>query len=241
MPRKINAEGLRLIKQWEGKELVAYKDPVGIWTIGYGHTDAAGLPKVTPGLRITEAEADEILKRDLGQYEQAVAQAVKVALTDNQFAALVSFTYNLGPANFRKSTLLKKLNAGNYDAIPGELAKWNKAGGKVLKGLSNRRAAEAGLWAKGEFVASQYIEPKPAPAVTKSTEGKGAIATGTGMAGTAATDAMADLARAGADQISPMTEALDLAKYAFLALTIAGIAFTIYGVWKRSRSDAGLA
>lgn len=241
MPRKINAEGLRLIKQWEGKELVAYQDPVGIWTIGYGHTDEAGPPKVTPGLRITDAEADEILKRDLGQYEAAVAQAVRVELSDNQFAALVSFTYNVGVGNFRKSTLLKKLNAGNYDAVPGELAKWNKAGGKTLRGLSNRRAAEAGLWARGEYVASQYIEPKPKPAVAKSTEGKGAIATGTGMAGTAATDVIADLARTGAEQISPLTEALDIAKYVFLALTIAGIAFTIYGVWKRSRSDAGLA
>ena len=233
MPRKINAEGLRLIKQWEGKKLVAYKDPVGIWTIGYGHTDAAGPPKVTPGLRITEAEADEILKRDLGQYEQAVAQAVKVPLTDNQFAALVSFTYNLGPANFRKSTLLKKLNAGNYDAVPGELAKWNKAGGKVLNGLSNRRAAEAGLWAKGEFVASQYIEPKPAPKVTKSTEGKGATTATIGTIGTAVSEA--------AQQISPFADISEVLKYLFIALTVVGIGIALYGVWRKARADEGLA
>ncbi|MDQ0509758.1 lysozyme [Ancylobacter amanitiformis] len=233
MPRSINAAGLALIQQWEGKRLVAYKDPVGIWTIGYGHTDAAGAPKVTPGLTITDAEAIAILRRDLGQYEAAVRQAVTVALTDNQFAALVSFCFNVGPANFRKSTLLKKLNAGDPASVPRELMKWNKAGGKVLPGLTNRRAAEAGLWAKGEFVASNYVEPAPKPRATGSTEGKGTATASVGVLGTAASDA--------AQQLAPLTEVSSVLKYAFVALTVIGIAVAVYGVWKRSRSDVGLA
>lgn len=241
MARQINDEGLAVLKRFEGKRLTAYRDPVGIWTIGYGHTDAAGAPKVTAGQTITEGQAEAILKADLGQYENAVQNAVKVLLTDNQFSALVSFTFNVGVGAFRKSTLLKKLNAGNYDAVPGELMKWNKAGGKALPGLTNRRAAEGGLWAKGAHVASQYIEPEPKPSMTKSTTGKGAVTTGTGMAGTAATDAVAEVAKNGADQISAFTEALDIVKYVFIALTVLGVVLTLYGVWKRSRADEGLA
>lgn len=233
MPRSINAAGLALIQQWEGKRLVAYKDPVGIWTIGYGHTDAAGPPRVTPGLTLTEAEALGILKRDLGQYERAVEAAVTVDLTDNQFAALVSFCFNVGPANFAKSTLLKKLNAGDAASVPRELMKWNKAGGKALPGLTNRRAAEAGLWAKGEFVASNYVEPAPRPKATASTEGKGTAAASVGVLGTAASDA--------AQQLAPLTEISSVLKYLFVALTVLGIGLALYGVWTRSRSDAGLA
>jgi lysozyme len=146
--RKTNQEGVDLIKRWEGKENEAYKDIVGVWTIGYGHTAAAGPPFPFAGMHISDEEAEELLKKDLGKYEQAVEKAVKVPLTDNQFAALVSFTYNLGEGSLRSSTLLKKLNAGDYDAVPSELAKWNKAGGKVVQGLVNRRKDEAKLWRK---------------------------------------------------------------------------------------------
>lgn len=176
MARRINDEGLEVIKRFEGKRLTAYRDPVGILTIGYGHTDAAGPPQVRPGTVITEAQAEAILRQDLGQYERAVEEGVKVALSDNQFAALVSFTFNVGPANLAKSTLLKKLNAGDYDAVPGELVKWNRAGGKVLAGLTNRRAAESGLWAKGSPVSSRSVEPsKPASALAGTI-----VAVGTG-------------------------------------------------------------
>jgi len=161
MARKINETGLALIKQWEGLRLQAYQDSKGVWTIGYGHTSAAGAPYVQKGMKISERQADAILARDLGQYETAVSEAVKVSLTDNQFAALVSFTYNVGVGALRKSTLLKKLNRGDYDAVPVELMKWVNAGGKKLKGLENRRAAEAGLWVQGEFVASRDVKPQP--------------------------------------------------------------------------------
>lgn len=161
MTRKINQEGLEKLKKWEGLRTKAYLDSAKVWTIGYGHTSAAGDPYVRQGMVITDKEATNILMNDLTQYEQAVEQSVKVELNDNQFAALVSFTYNVGIGAFKKSTLLKKLNKGDYDAVPAELMKWTKAGGKRLQGLVNRRSAEGGLWAKGEFVSSNYVKPQP--------------------------------------------------------------------------------
>lgn len=168
MARKINKEGLELIKRWEGLRTTAYRDVGGVLTIGYGHTTAAGPPTVAVGMKITEAEAEAILKRDLAVFEAAVERNVKVELTDNQFAALVSFTYNVGPGALARSTLLKRLNAGDYDAVPAELMKWNKVQGKPVKGLTNRRAAEAGLWAKGSYVTSKDVPASPAkpPVVT---------------------------------------------------------------------------
>lgn len=158
MTRHISPEGLALIKQWEGCRLTAYKDVAGVLTIGYGSTG----PHVRPGMTITQEEADNLLIADLARFERAVEKQVKVPLTDGQFAALVSFAFNVGEGALAKSTLLKKLNAGNYGAVPGELAKWVNAGGRKLQGLVNRRAAEAGLWAKGSFVSSNTVEAKPA-------------------------------------------------------------------------------
>lgn len=164
MTRQINAEGLEHIKRFEGLRLNAYKDVAGLLTIGYGHTSNAGPPTVRPGMTISTAEAERILMSDIRKFEERVERLVKVKLTDNQFAALVSFDFNTGALH--KSTLLKKLNAGDYNAVPGELMKWVKAGGKRVQGLVNRRSAEAGLWAKGDFVSSNYVDAKPvAPAV----------------------------------------------------------------------------
>ncbi len=169
MARNVNAEGLKLIKQWEGYRDKAYKDGGGVWTIGYGHTSAAGAPKVVPGMRITEQEAEEILRRDIDSVEAAVVNSVKVPLNDNQFAALVSFVYNVGEGAFRKSTLLKKLNSGDYNSVPNELMKWVNDNGKKIQGLVNRRAAECGLWVKGSYVSTntQPAQKTTPPVVTK--------------------------------------------------------------------------
>jgi lysozyme len=165
--RRINAAGLALVKQWEGLKTKAYRDVAGVWTIGFGHTTAAGAPEVAPSMIITEARAEEILRADLAIFEERVSRLVKVPLTDNQFAVLVSFDFNTGKLG--KSTLLKKLNAGDYDAVPVELMKWVYAGKKRIEGLVNRRAAEAGLWAKGAFVSTntQPAAPKAPDVVTK--------------------------------------------------------------------------
>ena len=169
MARNVNAEGLKLIKQWEGFKEKSYKDGGGVWTIGYGHTTAAGPPTVSYGLRITEAQAAEILRKDIDSVEAAVERLVKVPLNDNQFAALVSFVYNVGEGAFAKSTLLKKLNAKDYNSVPKELMKWVNDNGNRIQGLVNRRASEAGLWAKGSFVSTNTQPAKPAkkPMVTK--------------------------------------------------------------------------
>lgn len=149
------------MKQWEGLRTKAYRDAGGVWTIGYGHTATAGSPVPRRGQVITESEAERILLKDLTQYEAAVESLVKVKLNDNQFAALVSFTFNVGIENFKRSNLLKKLNKGNFNAVPTELTKWTKASGKKIQGLVNRRAGEAGLWVKESFVSSAYVKPTP--------------------------------------------------------------------------------
>lgn len=125
---KTNDAALALICEFEGFRAKWYPDPAHGWkvpTIGYGHTDAAGHPRYADdkGLTLTQHDARIILSRDLGQYEDAVARAVKVPLTENQFGALVSFTYNLGAGNLRGSTLLRKLNTGDYAGAGAEFAK----------------------------------------------------------------------------------------------------------------------
>lgn len=155
--RAVNAAGLECIKRWEGLRLRAYLCAGGVWTIGYGHTSEAGPPAVTKGMSIDKAAAEAMLARDLRRYEAAVSQAVRAPLSDNQFAALVSFAYNIGIEAFAKSRLLTLINAGEYDAAPRELMRYVYSRGKRLEGLANRRAAEAGLWAKDEFVASRSV------------------------------------------------------------------------------------
>jgi len=136
--------GLNLIKKYEGLRLKAYQDPVKIWTIGYGHTG----PDVKKGKVITEAEAERLLKQDLRKFEGVVNSKVTKKLTRNQFDALVSFTYNVGPEAFRTSTLLKKLNNGNFPGAAAEFLRWNKAGGNILPGLTKRRKEEQALFNK---------------------------------------------------------------------------------------------
>lgn len=143
--RKTSPTGIDLIKHFEGCRLEAYRDAVGVWTIGFGHTR-----EVHPGQRITAERAEELLREDLARFERYVADAVKVPLTQGQFDALVSFTYNLGPGNLRRSTLLRKLNAGDHKGAQAQFKRWNRAGRVVLRGLTRRRRAEADLFGSDE-------------------------------------------------------------------------------------------
>jgi lysozyme len=146
---KTGNKGLSLIKTFEGFYSKPYLDPVGIPTIGYGVIKYPNGKRVTmQDAPITEARATELLAQLLEEtYEKEVNRLVKSPLNQNQFDALVSFTYNLGGANLGRSTLLKKINANPCDpSIRAEFEKWNKAGGKVLKGLVRRRKAEADLY-----------------------------------------------------------------------------------------------
>lgn len=192
MARTVNRETIEHVKRWEGLKLTAYPDPGSRdgnpMTIGFGHV-SDGFLKVTRGLTISPKQAEDALEYDLNETAAKVDELVKVELSDNQFGALVSFAFNVGTGAFAKSTLLKKLNKGDYAAVPAELARWTKNDGKVMQGLVNRRAAEAGLWAKGEYVSSKGMkaDKEAPPIVDKETVswGAGILASlGTAFSGT---------------------------------------------------------
>jgi len=148
MITKIGSKGLELIKGFEGFKGNPYLDSVGVPTIGYGATYYPGGKKVTmKDAHINESQASDLLSNMLGKFESAVHSVVKTEINQNQFDALVSFVYNLGPGSLNTSTLLKKVNVDPNDpTIRAEFAKWVNAGGKPLPGLVRRRAAEADLY-----------------------------------------------------------------------------------------------
>ena len=138
----ISDKGIYAIKKFEGCELIAYQDAVGVWTIGYGHTKG-----VSEGDIISSAQSEALLLKELKEDENYVHELVEVPLHQYQFDALVSWTYNLGPTNLKSSTMLKVLNEGKYNEVPDQMRRWNRAGGKVLEGLVKRRDYEARLFA----------------------------------------------------------------------------------------------
>lgn len=158
---KINRAGIELLKRWEGCRLTSYQDSVGVWTVGYGLTTAAGIIKVGPGLTITQQEADDYLVRALVKYESAVTKALTRAPNENQFSAMVSLCYNIGPGAFAGSSIVRHFNDGNAQAAADAFLKWNKAGGKVLKGLVNRREDERKLFLTPVVKADAPIPPPP--------------------------------------------------------------------------------
>lgn len=235
--RQINAESERVLKQWEGFIPFPYDDADskpglkktrikpgmkvrGTLTIGYGHTG----PDVVAGMPdITEAQGMALLRADLDPCESAAERLVKVPLTDNQFGALVLFAFNAGIGAFTGSTLLKKLNKGDYGAVPSELAKWNKTtiDGKKVKsaGLVNRRAAEAGLWAKGA-----YIQSSGTPALPQ----KASLISGNAVATVSA------VASTGALQYVPTSGPL---AYALAAVIVGAGLFILWKYIEKRRSE----
>ena len=139
---RLSDNGLNLIKQFEGLRLKAYQCSAGVWTIGYGHTKG-----VKSGQTITTAEVDELLRQDVAGFECGVCKLLTRSVTQNQFDALVSFAFNVGLQALKTSTLLRRLNANEpAEKVAAEFLRWNKAGGKVLPGLTRRRQAEADLF-----------------------------------------------------------------------------------------------
>ena len=135
-------KNISLIKQHEGLRLEAYlPTPNDVWTIGYGHTHTA-----KQGMKITEAQAEELLRKDVAWAEEAVNKSVVVPLTQNQFDALVSFTFNVGAGAMDSSTLLRLLNSGDYNGAANQFLRWNKQKGVALKGLTKRREEERKLF-----------------------------------------------------------------------------------------------
>ena len=139
---QINQAGVDLIKAFERLKLTVYADAVGLPTCGYGHMDR----NLRIGDRISLETAESLLHADLARFEAGVSDALALQPTDNQFAALVAFAFNVGLHAFQGSTLLKKMNAGDPDGASEEFGRWAKAGGKTLLGLVRRRAAERALF-----------------------------------------------------------------------------------------------
>ena len=148
--------GLELLKQWEGFKLNVYKDSAGLATIGVGHlitkSELSSGNIVINGVAVkyagglTDQQVLDLLSQDVKPAEQSVNNGVKVPLNQNQFDALVSFTFNVGGGAFASSTLLKVLNQKQYTEVPNQLLRWTRAGGKVVQGLVNRRQNEIKLW-----------------------------------------------------------------------------------------------
>lgn len=138
---KISEEGIALIKKFEGCKLEAYLDAVDVPTIAYGRTKDVKIGDIC-----TQQQAEDWLEEELVEYAGYVNEAVKVELTQPQFDSLVSWTYNLGPSNLNRSSMLRVLNTSDYDNVPEQIMRWNKAGGRVLAGLVRRREAEAEMF-----------------------------------------------------------------------------------------------
>jgi lysozyme len=138
---KISKEGLSLIKKFEGCKLESYLCAAGVPTIGYGSTKGIEME-----MTISQERAEELLLEDIEVFEAEVSKAVEVPLHQHQYDALISWTFNLGGANLNASTMLKVLNSSAYEDVPHQMKRWNKAGGKVLEGLTRRRLAEALLF-----------------------------------------------------------------------------------------------
>ena len=156
---KISQYGREHLKRSEGSKNKVYRDSAGFRTIGVGHLltrSEITSGKIYIGKKIaywakkglTDSEVLELLDQDLDRFENAVNRAVKVKLTQHQFDALTSFSFNVGAGAFRRSTLLKRVNARRFKDVPAQFRRWNRAGGRVVQGLKNRRRREITLWNK---------------------------------------------------------------------------------------------
>ena len=237
----MSVEGIdALLKKFEGCKLKAYQCPAGVWTIGYGHTSAAGAPEVTKGMTITKAEANDILRRDLVKYETGVEALVKQPLTQNQFDVLVDFAYNAGIGALKSSTLLKKVNAADFDAVPAELMKWTKNGKKVLPGLVNRRRAEAGWWRDldAEPIDEQEQRAEPDAIVPKtmveSKQGNAALLTA-GLGSVAAAKEVAAQAQDASDTLGTFLNLLSNPSFVVMVVVV-GLAGTIW-YWRKKHLE----
>jgi lysozyme len=217
---KASPRALALIEEFEGFRAEAYRDPVGIWTIGYGFTDG-----VRPGGTISRAEADRRLRDELHDYEAGVFVATRSRVTQAQFDALVSFAWNVGIKGMAGSSVIKAHVRGDHQAAARAFALWNKAGGKVWPGLTRRRAAEAAMYLS-DAPAAMPQEVEPERPMTTSTINRAGVAAG----GTAAVATVAETARTVSDI---RYSAQSLGGWLVPILLIAVVALCGYIVWER--------
>ena len=237
---KVSQAGIDLIKQFEGCKLTAYRDTGNVLTIGWGHTSEAGPPAVKEGMKITQEEANSIFAADVGKFSEGVAGLIKVAVTQKQFDALVSFAYNVGIPQFSTSTLLKKLNSGDYEAVPPQLMRWTKDNGKEISGLVRRRRAEAALWrdidenaqTPKEEQGAKPTPPEPSKTMVQSREGNAAVAIGSASTIALATQVV-PLVKEGSNILPVMGQVFG--QPFMIALAIAVIASAAIWYWRRQR------
>ena len=234
---KISSAGLNIIKEFEGFRANAYRDPVGVWTIGYGT-----IRGVKPGDVVSRAEAERRLRQELVEYERAVERATGGNATQPQFDALVSFAYNVGVKGMAGSTVIKRHNAGDHQAAARAFGLWNKAGGKVWPGLTRRRAAEAALYLTPEIVstplpvAEEVREAAAADEMPRAVEPERSMTesqinrAGVIAGGTAAVATVAETARTVADV---KTSADMIGEWLVPILLVAVVALCGYIVWQR--------
>lgn len=232
---RLTQPGFALIKQHEGLRLKAYPDPGTKgepWTIGYGHTSAAGIPKVTPDMVITKEYAEDTFKRDLKSFENHVRFAVKTPITDEQFSALVSFVYNVGPTAFDKSSVLRAVNARQFDLVPAKLALYNRAGGKVLKGLVKRRAEEGKMFTSGYDEQDDHFVSGAEPS-----KGKSALSSTTNLA--AGVSAAAAVASAGKQLTTDVVETASFIppQWLIIGLGLVSVLAAIYIIRERIKKS----
>ena len=154
---RVNAETLALVKEFEGFKAKAYICPAGVLTVGYGTTNRAGLPgvNITRDTVVTEAKAEAWLLAGLDKFGASIRPMIKAPINENQYGAFLSLAYNIGPGAFAKSSALRKFNAGDIAGAADAILLWNKAGGKVMRGLQRRRSAERALFLKPVAAAPQ--------------------------------------------------------------------------------------
>jgi lysozyme len=237
----ISKRGLDLIYHFEGRlkklsdgRYKAYKCPAGVWTIYAGCTEG-----VHPGMIVTEDEGEEMFRRELAKFEKAVERLVTCEMNQCQFDALVSFAYNVGSGGLAKSSVLRHFNRGNIEAAAKAFHLWNKGGGRVLKGLVRRRAAEAALFLdtpkieddlEAEPDMPQAVEPSPEkPSRTTVGVGTGVAVTGVGGA-IAQTKEATEVAKQIKDIAPPVPP---WASYAWPALVLAGAAIAVALLMRR--------
>lgn len=236
---KLDAAGLALIKSREGCRLKAYLCPAKVWTIGYGHTG----PEVHDGLVWTQEEADAVLQADLLRFDAFVSKTCPDA-SGEQHSAMVCLAFNIGNGAFAKSSVARLHNAGKYAEAAQAFLLWNKAGGKVLAGLVQRRAAESVLYLSGE--PSQLDIPDEIPSTATGEKSLGASKTmiGQGIAGaaTAATVLKETIPTTDGGVLQQIMDSLaPLAPYApqlgtaIVVLGVVGIAISVYARWNDRR------
>ena len=219
----LSSQGLKALTLEEGEVLESYQDVGGVWSVGVGHT---GSKYAQPGVKITKAKSRELLKGDVKEAEEAVRKYVKVDITQPMFDALVSLVFNIGVGAFKNSTLLKKLNAGDYLGAADQFLVWRKVGKKVVNGLVARRARERAMFLSGLEVhstddlelESNIIPDVPQKASVASSEPVRVLGA-TGVAGTLSL---------AAEQTAPLAEYSEYLKILWIILVLAGIGYFIY-------------